>query len=82
MPAHWFYNIDNIAKVFNGGIRGYVDPPHLHLESFMVEIFYNPDLENAERFGRDYDIFHEHARFYKTSYSPLHIRSPERENKQ
>jgi len=36
MPAHWFYNINNIAKVFNGGIRNYVDPPHPHLESFMV----------------------------------------------
>jgi ADP-ribosylglycohydrolase len=80
MPAHWFYNIDNIAKVFNGGILGYLEPPHPHLESFMVGMAYNPDLENAKRLGRDYDILHEHARFYHTNYSSLHISSPEREN--
>ena len=47
MPAHWYYNPDNIAKVFGGGIRGYVDPPHPHLESFMVGMSYHPDLQTA-----------------------------------
>ncbi|MBT8368644.1 MAG: ADP-ribosylglycohydrolase family protein [Deltaproteobacteria bacterium] len=80
MPAHWYYNLDNIVKVFDGGIHGYVDPPHPHLESFMVGMTYNPDLETAKRLGRDYDILHEHARFYNTSYSALSIRNSEREN--
>ncbi len=79
MPAHWYYNLDNIEKAFNGGIQGYVDPPHPHLESFMVGMTYTPDLQNAKRLGRDYDILHEHARFYNTSYSSLHIRSSKRE---
>jgi len=42
MPAHWFYNIGNISDVFDGGIRGYVDPPHPHPESFMVGMTYRP----------------------------------------
>ena len=67
MPAHWFYNINNIAKVFNGGIRNYVDPPHPHLESFMVGMGYHPDVETANRLGRSYDILHDHARFYHTN---------------
>ena len=33
MPAHWYYNVGNIVKNFDGGIRGYVDPPHPHPES-------------------------------------------------
>ena len=69
MPAHWFYNVDNIAKVFDGGIRGYVNSSHPHPESFMVGMTYNPDLEKAKQLGRDYDILHEHARFHNTSYS-------------
>ena len=73
MPAHWYYSIENIVKVFGGGVRGYVDPPHPHLESFMVGMDYTPDVENAKRLGRVYDILHEHARFYKTSYSSLQI---------
>jgi len=80
MPAHWYYNPDNIAKVFDGGIHGYIDPPHPHLESFMVGMAYTPDLETAKRLGRHYDILHEHARFYRTNYTPLHIRSSERES--
>ena len=80
MPAHWYYKLDNITKVFDGGIHGYVDPPHPHLESFMVGMTYNPDLKNAKRLGRDYDILHGHARFYNTSYSSIHIHSSEREN--
>jgi hypothetical protein len=34
MPAHWYCRIDNIQKVFDGGIRGYKDAAHPHLESF------------------------------------------------
>jgi ADP-ribosylglycohydrolase len=80
MPSHWYYNLKNIPKVFDGGIRGYVDPPHPHLESFMVGMSYNPDVETAERLGRAYDILHEHTQFYNTSYSTLQIRSTERES--
>jgi hypothetical protein len=80
MPAHWYYNTGNIVKDFEGGIRGYVDPPHPHPESFMVGMGYQPDVATAERLGRAYDILHEHARFYHTSYSALQIRSTERES--
>lgn len=79
MPAHWFYQVENIAKVFDGGIRDYQAPPHPHLESFMVGMAYNPDIETAKRLGRAFDILHEHARFYQTNYSRLEIRSTERE---
>lgn len=79
MPAHWYYKLGNIPKVFDGGIRGYVEPPHPHLESFMVGMAYHPDVGTAKRLGRAFDILHEHARFYHTSYSNLQIRSAERE---
>ena len=79
MPAHWYYQVDNIEKVFNGGIRDYQEPPHPHLESFMVGMGYSPDVETAKRQDRPFDILHEHARFYHTSYSTLEIRSTERE---
>ncbi len=36
MPAHWYYDIDNITHVFEGGIRRYESPPHPPIESFMV----------------------------------------------
>ena len=26
MPAHWYFKIENIPKVFDGGIRDYVEP--------------------------------------------------------
>ncbi len=80
MPAHWYYRTENIVKDFNGGISGYVDPPHPHPESFMVGMGYHPDVAAAEGLGRSYDILHEHARFYNTSYSRLEIRSTERED--
>ena len=32
MPAHWYYRVENIGKVFDGGIRDYQAPPHPHLE--------------------------------------------------
>ena len=80
MPAHWYYDIDNITHVFDGGIRRYESPPHPHIESFMVGMGYHPDIQTAERLGRPYDILHEHARFYNTSYSELNIGINEREN--
>jgi ADP-ribosylglycohydrolase len=79
MPAHWYYSVDNIRKVFDGGIRDYQAPPHPHLESFMVGMAYHPEVETAKHRGRAFDILHEHARFYHTSYSTLEIRSTERE---
>lgn len=79
MPAHWYYKIENIPKVFGGGIGDYVEPPHPHIESFMVGMSYQPDTETAKRQGRAFDILHEHTRFYRTSYSKLEIRSTERE---
>jgi ADP-ribosyl-[dinitrogen reductase] hydrolase len=80
MPSHWYYNVNNIALSFGGSLRGYVDPPHPHPESFMVGMAYSPDVESARRLGRVYDILHGHARFYHTSYSALQIRSTERES--
>lgn len=80
MPAHWFYNIGNISKVFGGGIQDYVDPPHPHLESFMVGMTYSPNIDSANRLGRAYDILHEHIRYYRTSYSDLDIRIEYRES--
>lgn len=79
MPAHWYYNTANVAKDFDGGISGYVDPPHPHPESFMVGMGYHPDVTTARRLDRAYDILHDHARFYHTSYTALKIRSTERE---
>jgi ADP-ribosylglycohydrolase len=79
MPAHWYYNIENIPKAFGGEIRGYVDPPHPHEESFMVGMDYEPDVEKAKRLERLYDILHEHARFYRTSYSTLQIQNTAQE---
>lgn len=79
MPAHWYYSSDNIRKVFDGGIQGYKDAPHPHLESFMVGMAYHPDVEKAKSQGRPFDILHQHARFYHTSYSTLEISNTERE---
>jgi ADP-ribosyl-[dinitrogen reductase] hydrolase len=80
MPSHWFYSLSNIETTFDGGIKGYEAAPHPHPESFMVGMTYQPDIEAAERLGRPYDILHEHARFYKTSYSKLEIATNERES--
>lgn len=80
MPAHWFYNLDNITRVFHGGIRGYHPAPHPHPESFMVGMDYTPDVETAGKLGREFDILHEHARFYKTNYSALSIEATDRES--
>ena len=80
MPAHWYYDIDNITDVFDGGVKRYENPPHPHSESFMVGMGYHPDAQTAKRLGRSYDILHEHARFYNTSYGELHIDITEREH--
>lgn len=70
MPAHWYYNLESLKKDF-GTISGYNDPPHPHPESFMVGNPYFPDVEKAKQLGRPYDILHQHARFYDTSYKHL-----------
>ena len=79
MPAHWFYQLENIRSTFSGGIEGYEAPPHPHPESFMVGMEYHPDVDSAKQLGRSYDLLHEHARFYKTSYTKLEIATNERE---
>jgi hypothetical protein len=79
MPAHWYYNIGHIRRDFDGGVQGYEAARHPHPESFMTGMAYEPDVENAKRLGRPYDILHEHACFYKTTYSRLEIDTPERE---
>jgi len=45
MPAHWYYNRDNIRADFGGGITGYQDPPHPHPEAFMVGMGYFPKCQ-------------------------------------
>jgi ADP-ribosyl-[dinitrogen reductase] hydrolase len=80
MPAHWFYSIENIKRVFDGGLTGFEPAPHPHPESFMVGMTYRPDVENAKRLERPFDILHDHARFYDTSYGRLEIATGERES--
>ena len=80
MPAHWFYSLENLRETFDGGLSGYQAAPHPHPESFMVGMGYRPDVTSADRLGRRYDILHEHARFYETSYSDLGIATGERES--
>lgn len=79
MPAHWYYNIDNIKTDFDGAIKDYQAPPHPHPESFMVGMDYHPDIESANKSGRLYDILHDHVRFYDTPYSTLAIEIHEQE---
>jgi len=79
MPVHWYYNPDNIKKDFNGGVTTYEAARHPHPESFMVGMGYHPDVENAKRLGRPYDILHDHVRFYSTSYHTLDIDRSETE---
>jgi ADP-ribosylglycohydrolase len=69
MPAHWYYNTNNIPKYFDGPVDDYKTPPDNHVEAFMVGAGYHPDVEAAQKAGRKYDILHEHARFYKTSFT-------------
>ncbi len=69
MPVHWFYSPERIREQFPGGIDRYFPAPHPHPDAFMLGMTYQPDLEKAEASGRPYDILHQHARFYRTSYS-------------
>lgn len=69
MPAHWFYSLETIRQQFPGGIDRYYPAPHPHPDAFMLGMSYQPDVEKARTAGRDYDILHQHARFYRTSYS-------------
>lgn len=80
MPVHWYYNRKNIYTDFPDGITDYEAPRHPHPESFMVGMGYHPDVETARKTGRPYDILHEHARFYDTSYSHLEIHRADRES--
>lgn len=80
MPAHWFYTLETLYDTFNGGLTGYVSPPHPHPESFMVGMDYKPDVARAKELGRPYDILHKHARFYDTTYGELTIQLSERES--
>jgi ADP-ribosylglycohydrolase len=69
MPAHWFYSRENIQKQFPAGMDQYYSAPHPHPDAFMLGMTYQPDVENARTLGRPYDILHQNARFYRTSYS-------------
>ena len=79
MPAHWYYNVENIKADFKGSIEDYQAPPHPHPESFMVGMDYHPDLDSVGKYGRKYDILHDHVHFYATNYSTLTIESSEQE---
>jgi ADP-ribosylglycohydrolase len=69
MPAHWFYSAENIHGQFPEGIDRYYPAPHPHPDAFMLGMTYQPDVEKAGAAGRPHDILHQHARFYRTSYS-------------
>ena len=69
MPVHWYYNRKNISRDFPDGVRRFEAPLHPHPEAFMIGMRYHPDVQSAKRLGRPYDILHEHAQFYDTSYS-------------
>lgn len=74
MPAHWYYKRSYIKEGFDGGIKGYNDAPHPHPESFMVGNRYFPDITKAKSLNRNYDILHNHIRFYETSFSHADIK--------
>ena len=69
MPVHWFYSTERIRECFPEGIDRYYPAPHPHPDAFMLGMSYQPDVERAKALNRPYDILHEHARFYRTSYS-------------
>lgn len=80
MPAHWYYSVENIYKQWEGGISGFEAPPHPHPESFMIGMSYDPDVEKAKELGRSYDILHENAKYYRTSYSKFEFDTNQRES--
>ncbi|MBC54797.1 MAG: ADP-ribosylation protein [Gammaproteobacteria bacterium] len=69
MPVHWFYSTEHIREQFPDGVYRYFAAPHPHPDAFMLGMSYQPDVEKAKACGRGYDILHQHARFYRTSYS-------------
>jgi len=79
MPVHWYYDKLNIRADFPNGIQGYAAARHPHPEAFMLGRPYRPDVATAVRLGRRYDILHEHARFYTTTYSTFAFARPERD---
>lgn len=79
MPVHWFYSTERIRAHFPEGIDGYKAPPHPHPDSFMVGAGYHPDVEKARALGRRFDILHEAARYYRTSYGPFEYQLDSRE---
>jgi len=81
MPAHWYYNVKNIPLTFGGPVEKYEAPKHPHVEAFMLGGSYKPDVENANKLGRKYDILHENAKFYDTSYNDFSASGFERDEK-
>ncbi|MGB6020346.1 MAG: ADP-ribosylglycohydrolase family protein [Sulfurimonadaceae bacterium] len=69
MPAHWYYNLENIKRDFNGGVVDYEDALHPHPESFMVGVDYFPNIHNQ----RPFNITGRYSRFYNTNYSEMKI---------
>ncbi|MDF0751535.1 ADP-ribosylglycohydrolase family protein [Marinobacter sp. 71-i] len=69
MPVHWFYSPENIRKQFPEGINRYYPAPHPHPDAFMLGMSYQPNVEKARAAGRNYDILHQHARYYRTTYN-------------
>ena len=79
IPAHWFYRLQNIKETFGSGITGFVDPPHPHPESFMAGMPYRPNMENAKKTGRPYDILHHHTHYHLTDFSTFSFTTGDRE---
>lgn len=80
MPVHWYYSADDNRAALPEGVTSYESPPHPHPDSFMVGMSYQPDTARADTLGRPYDIFHEHAHFYRTSYSNFEFQVDSRED--
>lgn len=81
MPAHWYYNVTNIPKTFGGPVEKYESPKHPHVEAFLVGGSYKPDVETAKKLGRKFDILHDHAKFYNTSYTDFDASGFEKDEK-
>ncbi len=79
MPIHWYYDRKNILSDFPGGVTRFEAPRHPHPEAFMIGMRYHPDVQTAQKLGRPYDILHEQARFYDTTYSELGFALRDRE---
>lgn len=79
MPSHWYYSPEELEAAFPEGINWYQAPPHPHPQCFMVGVRYRPDIITATTLGRQFDILHDHARFYRTTYSRFGFETTERE---